>query len=338
MKIRSIIIIIIIASAMFIYRQLPTLKKYEATEAPIQVMAQAADTQAPTATPTSTPVPPPTIDYQQTAAVAQSTALEAVRVNAQVTAAYEIRVQEQLQITAQADREWFAIQFWTQQAASTVIPLTATQQAVLNTQIPMQQMVALAQITATYAAPTQMVAMARAEQAVRYSGAEKVASILGLVSVSLFCLVLVVFLIVKMRSERMIIEDDSEDEMDQPTETIIQMKRDNGGGLGSMTRLVVPCTPEQLTELAELAINGERTFAINRLETNSRTLRRETLYTFRNWAVSNGFAIHPKPGSQEIVMNDDGLCLLEGWFENHALPDGYKFDGGGQDARELEPA
>ena len=332
MKIKSIIVLIVIASAVFIYRQLPELQTYKATDKPAQVMAQSADTQAPTATPTSTPVPTITIDYQQTAAVAQSTAQEAVRVNAAITAGYEQRIQEQLQMTAQADREWYAIQSWTQQAAATVIPLTATQQAALNTQIPQQQIIAAAQLTATHGAPTQLVAMERAKQAARYSGATQVVSIIGLASVSLFCLVLVVFLIVKMRRDAEWYAEEVEDEQPQaPTETIIQMHRDNGGGMGSTTRLAVPCTPEQLTELAELAVNGERTFAINRLETSSRTLRRDVLYAFRNWAVSNGFAVHPKPGSQEIVMNDDGLCLLEGWFENHALPEGYRFEDGEQE-------
>lgn len=329
MKFRTILILLVIASALFIYYQLPELRTYKANNGEAQALAVGAvDTQAPPPTPTATVVPTITVGYQETAIVAQATAMEAVRVNAQITAEYERRIQEQLQMTAQADREWFNIQSWTATAALTSIPLTATQQAVLNTQIPAQQVVALVQIKATNEAPTQLVAMERAKQDVRYAGASKVANIVGLWSVSLFCIALVVFLVVKMiRQNTWYAEqgDEEPQEQEPPKETVVVVKRDNGNGMGSTTRYVIPCTPEQLSELAELAINGERTFAINRLETNSRTLRRDVLYAFRNWAVKNGFAIHPKEGSQEIVMNEDGLCLLEGWFENRALPDGYRF-------------
>lgn len=338
MKFRTILILLVIASALFIYYQLPELRTYKTNSGEAQALAVGAvDTQAPPPTPTATVVPTMTVGYQETAIVAQATAMEAVRVNAQVTAEYERRVQEQLQMTAQADREWFMIQSWTQQAASTVIPLTATQQAAINTQIPLQQIVALAQLTATYGAPTQVVAMAKAEQAARYSGASQVVQLIGLSSVSLFCLVLVAFLIFKMRTYYPQPTDELEEEP-EPTETVVMVRRDNGGGMGSTTRQVIPCTPEQLTELAELAVNGERTFAINRLESNSRTLNRTTLYEFRNWAVSNGYAMQPKPGKQEIALNDEGLCFLEGWFENHQLPDQYRFGEGGELGQEFMPA
>ena len=327
---------LVVFAAFMFYRAYSSSRAYRVEGEP-QVAAIITDrpTQPPTAIPTSTIVPTVTVDYQQTAAVAQSTAAEAIRVNAGITAAFEQRVQEQLQMTAQVDREWFAVQSWTHEAAPTSIPLTATQQAALNTQIPYQQSIVLAQITATWGAPTQMVAIANAEQTVMFGRTNNVIATIGKIALIVLCFVLSIYLVYLMVFRRTVNDEPTEiEEVAPPTETVIQLKRDNGQGMGNTERLVVPCSPEQLTELAELAVNGERTFAINRLESNSRTLRRETLYAFRNFAVKSRLAFHTKPGSQEIALNDDGLCFLEGWWENHELPGGYEFEEG----QELEHA
>ena len=114
-------------------------------------------------------------------------------------------------------------------------------------------------------------------------------------------------------------------EIDPAKETVVHMRKDNGQGSFSQTRAVVPCSPEQLTELAEMAVNGERKFGINRLEMHSNTFRsqRETLLKVRQWLIDNHFVIED---GGSIMLNTDGEEFLAQWFELHRLPDEYEFE------------
>ena len=149
----------------------------------VQAQATTNNTQYPTATrtaqPTETVIPSATIDYQMTAVLAQQTAMEAVRINAQITAEFEQRILEQSQLTAGYEQRVHEIYAWTQQAALTVIPLTATQQAIINTQIPAQQAFIISQMSATANAPTQIVAMENAKNYVKFAEANQVAGVVG---------------------------------------------------------------------------------------------------------------------------------------------------------------
>lgn len=99
------------------------------------------------------------------------------------------------------------------------------------------------------------------------------------------------------------------------------VREDHGGG--DFTKWFVPCTPEQMTEIWELVVNGERNFAINRLETTTRTLRRPVLTKLRKWLRQNDFAT--ELGAGEIALNDRFVAFVEKWGEDHELEEGYEF-------------
>lgn len=94
-------------------------------------------------------------------------------------------------------------------------------------------------------------------------------------------------------------------------------------GNGDFGQWMVPCTPEQMTEIWELVVNGERNFGINRIESTSRTLRRPTLVKLRKWLRENKFATELPAG--EIALNDRAVAFIEKWGEDHELEEGYEF-------------
>jgi hypothetical protein len=294
-------------------------------ESPAQAM-DVPSRPAATATiqPTQTPVPTATTGYELTAIVAQATADEARRINAQATADHELVQLGLSQLTAQAeDRAMAQLQLtaaWegiTATVAYTSIPLTATQQAALNTQIPARQILEAGQLTATHEAPTQIVAMERSLLYAKYGKADYFFRWFGIFMVGIFVIGIVRFMF------RYPIQPKPETEpKDEPTETVIWLKNEKDNGATSK-RYAVPCTPEQLTELSELVINGEKTFGINRLENSSRTLRRSTLYQVREFLTLNLFAVDA--GAGQIALNEDGEEFLAAWFEEHKLPGGYDF-------------
>ncbi len=272
--------------------------------------------------PTRTPVPSATIGYQETAIVAQATADEARRVNAVVTAAFEQRVQEQLQMTAQHEQRVQEIYSWTATAALTSVPLTATQQAALNTQIPMKSTLESAYLTATHSAPTQEAAMQQAIYYKKYGAVDYFARWFFVVVIGAFLLGLLAWIL-----RNPVLREPAT----QAEETVIWLKNEKDKGASS-TRYAVPCSPEQLTELSELVVNGEKTFGINRLENGSRTLRRSVLYQVREFLTLNEFAVDA--GAGQIALNEAGAQFLTAWFDEHELPNGYNFDG--EQAEEAE--
>jgi hypothetical protein len=118
--------------------------------------------------------------------------------------------------------------------------------------------------------------------------------------------------------------------------TVNYVKRENGAY--KQNNFNVPCSPEQLTELAELAANGEKRFGINRIEETSRTFKnqRDTLLSVREFLKSNNFVIEDEDG--RIALNADGEGFLMDWFEDHKLRDGYNFVEGEKDQAEVEHA
>jgi len=188
-------------------------------------------------TPTATIIPSATIDYQVTAIIAQQTADEARRVNALVTAQFEQRALEQLQMTAQAEQRSQEIYGWTVTAALTSIPLTATQQAALNTQIPHEQMLLAAELTSTKEAPTQMIAMIDAQNHAIFGRADYIARTFAMIAFGVFCIGLIVFL-VRLPTTPTAQAFDDEQPVAAQTETVVQMKRDLGNGDFSFSRCV----------------------------------------------------------------------------------------------------
>jgi hypothetical protein len=286
-----------------------------------QVIALTTEYQS-TATPkpTNTLVPTATIDYQQTAIVAQGTADEARRVNAQATAQHEEILNQQMQATQVVEQQDFAKLSWTAEAVNTVIPLTATQQAVINTQIPRQQAIVSGQLTATKEAPAQARAMIDSQLQAKYGAVNYIVSMFAMGAISIFAIGLIVFLFVRVR-------DPKEQVPAEPIKPAIfedMYKIDLGQGDYSIRKKhEVPCTHEQLTELSELVVNGEQTFGINRLENTSRTLSRDVLYQMRGFYLDNNLAV--PAGAGQIALNDEGERFHQYWFDRHELPTEYKF-------------
>jgi hypothetical protein len=280
--------------------------------------------------PTRTPVPTATIGYMETALVAQATADEARRINAQATAAHESVLLAQSQLTAQAEAnalvqlqltaQWEGI---TATAAYTSVPLTATQQYHNNTALAAQQSLQAAQLTATKGAPTQIMAMAQAENYAKYGGVDYFARWFFIVVIVAFLIGLLAWFIRNPVLPRTTTEE-------QPKNfTINYVKRENGGY--KQSNFNVPCSPEQLSELAEMAVNDEKRFAINRLEQTSRTFKsqRDALERVRDWLCQNEMAV--KDEHNHFMLNDDGAGFLLDWFEDHKLREGYEFTEGEQE-------
>lgn len=294
---------------------------------PVQAQAIISNTEYPIATstpqPTFTIVPSATIDYQQTAIVAQSTADEARRINSMATAEYIRLLNEQLAMTQVVEQQNFIIQSWTATAALTTIPLTATQQAIVNTQIPQQQQIISAQMTATKYAPTQMAVMVDAQNNVKYGEARYLSGIVG----PWVVLILVVGLLVFMFRYPVVKQEPTQLEPQSQLETVVWVKNTKDNGAKS-TRRVIPCTPDQLSELAENITQGKKTLAINQWEGRDTLFTRDAILKVRAWLRDENE--HPEIF---VIPTDDGQLaptgelfdFLCGWLESKSLPSDYEF-------------
>lgn len=269
--------------------------------------------------PTATIVPSATIDYQQTAIVAQSTADEARRINSMATAEYIRLMNEQLAMTQVIEQQNFIIQSWTATAALTTIPLTATQQAIVNTQIPQQQQIIAAQMTATKYAPTQMVEMVNAQNYVKYADANQMAGIVGKWSIGVFVIGILIFL---FRLPMTTTKPQPTEEKESSLETVVWVKNTKDNGAQSL-RVVIPCSPDQLTELAENITQGKKTLAINQWEGKDTLFTRDVILKVRAWLRQNDFVIPTDDG--QLAPTGELFDFLCGWLESNQLPDGYDF-------------
>lgn len=296
---------------------------------------------------TISPVPTVTIAYQATAeiantqvAIAQATANEASRLNTQATAEFEQRVQAQLQMTHEYEMQVFEAYAWTVTAALTSVPLTATQQAVINTQIPMQQAIARAEMTKVKEAPTQMKALIEAEQYAKYWPVEFMIRMFAFMALGVFLIGLGVFAYRQAQSMAPVAtipEPTAIPEMDpvpqvvrtyQVSSTPVIVSDNAGGGFGTTYKYSVPCSPEQLTELAEKILSGEKnkTLAINEWEGSDTKMTRSTLVRLRSWLQTNRFA--ESIGAGRVVLATTGENFLRGWLDAQTLPTEYDFEKG----------
>lgn len=312
----SILFIIVMLSRLFI-NSVQT-SKYR----PQQVQGVTINTEYPTATrtpqPTATIILSATIDYQQTAIIAQSTADEARRINAMATVEYVALLNQQIAFTAEVERQNFEIISWTQTAALTSIPLTATQQAIINTQIPQQQQIIAAQLTATKGAPTQMIAMVNAQNYAKYADANQVAGIVGKWSIGVFVIGVLIFLFRLPMTTKLETPQKKESQL----ETVVWVKNTKDNGAQS-TRLVVPCTPGQLTELATNITQGTKTLGINQWEGAGTLFTRDVILRVRAWIRDNQFALTTDGG--QLAPTDELFDFLCGWLETSQLPTEYQF-------------
>lgn len=286
---------------------------------------------------TQTPSPLPTVDYaaslqasDMTRVSAVETANEAGRINAAATADHEqilvMQGQQTLdaaQLTAEKENVEFVKTAIAATVLPTIIPLTSTQQVIVNTKVSAER-------TATKEYPTQIVSVALSENAAKCGMPCYLFSFFPGCAIGVFCVGLVIYLFVRIKMDMRT----QETQGIKPPPTITDSMYRVGKELGHYKlKNEVPCSPEQFTELAELVVNGERNFAINRLENNSRTLRRSMLYQMREFYLSNNLANEGTPG--QIVLNEEGREFHVYWFDNHELPDEYRFVEN-SNAREVE--
>jgi hypothetical protein len=282
-------------------------------------------TAKPTRQATSTPVPTATIGYQETAIVAQQTADEARRVNAVVTAQFEQRIQEQLQMTAQYEQRVQQVYSWTQQAAQTVIPLTATQQAFVNHSIPTQQALLVLQTTQTAEYPSLIIKAEDAKNHQKYGEMNYVISMIALSAMTLLMIVGMFALVRFIKTHPL----PSEMEEDEETEPVANksFRIDVHDGNGHSEIHDIPGTPEEFEELAIALTSGLRNLEINRWQREGDVLK-DGIKRFRSWARDT--KIDGK--DLVIVMPQNELAptatfreLCRSYLESHTLPDGLKF-------------
>jgi hypothetical protein len=270
---------------------------------------------------TTTPVPTSTVDYMQTAIIAQQTADEARRVNTIVTAEHEQLLMGQLLLTADAEQREQAISEWTAIVANTSIPLTATQQVYVNTQISERNRMVAAEMTRTAVYPTQIVAAVRAENYKKFGGVLEIVQITGLGGLVVFMVSLSVFV---LRHPLQKMEEGKPDE-----ELVMWMKQSHSHG-SSDKKITIPCSEDQLTEFAVEILGKRRTLAINQWEGNGTLFKRDTYLQFRAW-LRDPFGEAPKPSSlpfaisgenDQLVATEALMDFLRGWMEGRRLPEG----------------
>jgi hypothetical protein len=287
----------------------------------------------PAITATATLSPTPTVDWQGTAIVAQATADEARRLDTQATAQEKDRIQEQLAWTAEANQWTAQADQWTATAALTSVPLTATQQAVVNTQVPIDQALMSGQLTATKEAPTQIVAMIDAKNYETYGATDYVVRLFVLGALGVFLLGIGLFALsarnkedVKPRSAVPSQAVREPDLIQLKPETIVNAKTDYGKGYGIDQVYKVPCSREQLSELAERVIVKGETLGVNNFEGSGTLFTRSVFMRVRNFLQANFMAKSAGAGSGSMILTDKGEAFLRGWLERNELPHSYSFD------------
>jgi hypothetical protein len=311
------VIFFLIIGALFLLNYIVNKSKSQQVFAQQQNNTEYQVASTPTFIPTRTIIPTVTIGYEATLAVAQSTADEARRVNALVTSEAEQRLLSYVQLTADTDARAHEVAMWTQIAGATVIPLTATQQAVANTQIVAAQNIVAAGYTQQAAAPTQMAAMVQVQATAQFARANEIAK---LIAVGVLCLFL--FSLVAFLNRLAHLEPKEDIEPEPATETTIWVRSEKDNGAQSK-RLVIPCTSQQFTELALKVSTGKKTLAINNWEGSETLFTRPVIHQVRAWLQENKFAA--ATGDGQLVPTEDGFAFFDAWLYNQKLPDEFQF-------------
>jgi len=299
-----------------------------ATTSPEQVRMGIQATQAPRVT--ASPIPTPTIGYQATADVASTQAADAYATAEAanlVVAAYTAQAeqvnhdnmvmeQERLAWTAQADQ-------WTAVYAPTAIPLTATAQVNENTRNQTAVALYSTYMTATYQAPTQVVAYAKAQAEAKNAERYVAAEIWIWVSVGVLLCGMGAFLIsgsaiavVRKVQEARIQANVSEHEPEPilPTD-YIPFKATNGPN--SLRRYEVKCTPRQLLVLADGVITDRMTLGINQWEG---TIVHKSLMEIRAFLVEWKYAKVVLGGKGQLDLTQAGEAFLLDVLEHKGPP------------------
>lgn len=288
---------------------------------------------SPAATATATLSPTPTVDWQETAVIAQQTADEARRLNTAATAAYEQRLHEESAWTARADT-------WTAQAAEstataylTSVPLTSTARVEDMTANSAQMTLTSNEMTATEHAPTQVVAMIDAQNYEEYGALDFVIRLFVLAGLGVFFFGVGIFaffarpkVAVKTVNAAPAHAVREPDLIQLKPETIVNAKTDYGKGYGQEQIYKVPCTREQLSELADRVILKGESLGVNNFEGKDTLFTRSIFMRLRNFLQTNFMAKSAGAGSGSMILTDKGEAFLRGWLERSELPHSYSFD------------
>ena len=285
----------------------------------------------PAATATATVSPTPTVGWQATAVAAQATADEAMRIDTASTAAEKERVQVQLGWTAQAD-------LWTAQsnqatatAYGTSVPLTSTARVENMTATSAYMTLTSNQMTATEHAPTQVVAMIDAQNYEEYGALDFIIRLFVLAGLGVFLFGVGIFALFNkpMGMGKPVKQPVAPAQKDpdliplKQQGTVVKYTTNNGQGWGKDLLYKIPCSHEQLSELADRVINKNETLGVNRWEGEKSLLTRAVILRMRNFFVVNKLAV--SSGAGRVALNDAGLTFLRDWLESNALPHSYSF-------------
>ena len=323
----------------------------------VSALGQNTDTEYRTPQPTATqsPVPTATIEYKATANaaetqayIAQATADEANRVMVQATNDQQQREHETAMqsnsATQQAEANKIIVLGWTATAYQTTVPLTATAQVDNMTAIANYKAVTIAEITATAYMPTQIVANANAETQAQFATAFAWVQVFAIFALGVFLLFTAWFMrwywmredaraqaqspqgVAERHGFKPIpqVQPEPDPVFTQPVpETVVTVRQDNGDGNLRMDKYTVPCTREQLLQVAENVLTKGWTLAINQWESAETLFTRNTFSKLRSWLQASHFAV--SAGSGTLALSDTGRAFLEAFLNASQLPTEYQF-------------
>jgi len=326
------------------------------------VLAQEADTEYRTPQPTATqsPIPTATVEYQATAHaaetsayIAQSTADAANRIMAQATNDQQQREHEaamqNAQGTQQAEANHMIELGWTATAYQTSMPLTATAQVDNMTAIADYKAVTIAQITATAALPTQIVAESNARTQAQLAPLFAAVQIFAIFAIGVFVLFAAWFMRwywmredaraeahAHAQSPQGIAERNgltpiarSEPEPDFIMPTPPKPRHIDRPTTADLIKYTIPCAQEPFDIFAEKLVTGEMALSINKWETSGFVSGddvgnvRAWIKRMRAWMHVNGFGVFNENDEMTIVQG--GREWLEKYLEHRALPTEYQF-------------
>lgn len=276
------------------------------------------------------------VETAQGAAIATSDAamLELVAMTAQKEAVdlqYAQLTADASMLTAQADQ-------WTATAAPYAVPGTQTAAAIdRGIAIAMSTQVSAA-FTATFQAPTQLVAMDRAQDEVEQAPLNFMVRILMFVMMSFFFMALGVFTLgenYRRRNtpaaavEREAVKIVSYGETETSGgESVVTVQRETTGAFPSMEKYVVPCTPDQLAFFVKGVLSEGVGFAYDywtkrQLNEEKAPFTRDEYSLFRNWMQRNKLVLSTQNGS--LMLSPDGEQLFIEFMNSMQLPEVYRF-------------
>lgn len=320
--VRKIIFLIGVFAFIFLCAQFNGVRSSYSGATPtfMDAQAMAINSNTPQATGTATVTPPPTVDNAATIAVLQSELNNLIVINAGITAEHDAREFEKTQIAHDEYMKALEVELARIDATASYAPTAAHFTEVANTKEVSEKNFIIAMVTETERAPERDKEIVDIDLHKKWGWADYVARLLagaGIVGIAVG-----MFKILRLPQK---------EKYTEPDETIIHYKESNGQGMGTTKILKFPLPPSVLTELAELAANGEKNFGYNKHEEGSETLTHDVLVKFRSFMLSvkdrDGdplFAVEPKPG--EFMLLNRGVKFMLLWFEEHRLPHGYEFE------------